>query len=443
MKKVIVVGLIVVVLLLLAPFGIGQLAAKRINDGLDNLVIEAPFLSIVERKYHGGWFSSDLDVTFEMFGGLAPSLGDKDMARFTVHNDISHGPILGSGLGLARVKTHFVIKDEKTRAEMEKIFGKEDPIDITTTFGLLGGGRTVVSSKARKFDQDGESVSWDALNLVIESTGSDAYKVDGAWPKFSVHSKDGSDMAFNGMRISGSGKRLVGNLFLTDVDFTIAEVGGGGPAGPVSIKDVHYIVASSVKDNLVDMSVKFGCGAMQSPKLNFTEAHYDLTVRKLHPESLDKLLTAWKTAVYTPEKVSSPEGMFSPALKQSAMELLKRDPELSIDRISFAMEEGAGSLKGIIRFKGVTAEDFEMGAMSFFTKIIADLDIDVAEALVVKLAGSTEPTDGMVKQGFAELKDGHLVSKIVFQEGRLLINGKEQAIPGLGGPPAVAPTMQE
>jgi hypothetical protein len=42
-----------------APWGIGQLAERRVNAGLDRIVEQAPYLTIAERQWTRGWFRSE------------------------------------------------------------------------------------------------------------------------------------------------------------------------------------------------------------------------------------------------------------------------------------------------------------------------------------------------------------------------------------------------
>ena len=70
MKKIITVVVVLVAVLLVAPWGVGKLAEKRLDHGLEQLVEAAPYLTVVERKYTGGWFKSEQVVTFEVFGEL-------------------------------------------------------------------------------------------------------------------------------------------------------------------------------------------------------------------------------------------------------------------------------------------------------------------------------------------------------------------------------------
>ena len=79
------------------------------------------------------------------------------MLRFTIRNEVWHGPVLGlSGLGIARVKTHLVLSDE-TQKKIAEIFGPKDPLEIVTRVGFTGGGTTTLHV-GRPHDQAGQQV---------------------------------------------------------------------------------------------------------------------------------------------------------------------------------------------------------------------------------------------------------------------------------------------
>ena len=65
MKKIVIVLVVLVLALLVAPWGVGKVAEKRLDYGLDKLVEQAPYLKVVERKWTRGWFKSEQVVTFE------------------------------------------------------------------------------------------------------------------------------------------------------------------------------------------------------------------------------------------------------------------------------------------------------------------------------------------------------------------------------------------
>ena len=77
MKKIVIVVVVLVLALAVAPWGVGKVAEKRLNHGLDKLVEAAPYLKVVERKWTRGWFKSEQVVTFEAFGPWIDAMNPK------------------------------------------------------------------------------------------------------------------------------------------------------------------------------------------------------------------------------------------------------------------------------------------------------------------------------------------------------------------------------
>src|SRR5688572_31979347 len=77
MKKIVIVVVVLAAICLIAPFGIGKLAEKRLNASLDKLVENAPYFKIADRKWTGGWFKSEQVVTFELADPWADVMNDK------------------------------------------------------------------------------------------------------------------------------------------------------------------------------------------------------------------------------------------------------------------------------------------------------------------------------------------------------------------------------
>src|SRR5688572_21813108 len=240
MKKIITLAVILGLLLVVAPWGIGQLAEKRVNAGLDKLVQEAPYLKIVERKWTPGWFRSEQQVTFEAFGDWAKVFNDAralgeaanapapdedegeaenlpvensdtpaeataeatppveevapsgeaapmEPMRFTVRNEILHGPVLWPvSLGIARVNSKLVLSEE-VRAKLVEIFGTDEPVRISTRVAFFGGGTTSFSGEGRsiQFEDEPVTLAYDAFHFDVSySRNADKLDLDGSWPKF-------------------------------------------------------------------------------------------------------------------------------------------------------------------------------------------------------------------------------------------------------------------
>jgi uncharacterized protein YdgA (DUF945 family) len=245
----------------------------------------------------------------------------------------------------------------------------------------------------------------------------------------------------NDLTLDGDGKRVRGDLYDGDFTFKVASMNVEGDGNRFEIADLHYIVESASKNDFTSMGAKFGSGAVKNPQLSelgveLKEIHYDFSVRHLHTETLEKLLAGIK-AMYAKPLTSTLEVekvMFEPFKEQGA-ELLKYDPELSIDRIGIVTADGDGYLTGLMTVKGATAEDFAAGSMSLVGKLHADITLDMSEKMVQKFPNGSMGVAAGVDGGYLKRKGDRLICKIVFDKGALTVNGKPQAIPGLGGPP--------
>jgi uncharacterized protein YdgA (DUF945 family) len=506
MKKIVIVVVVLVLALVVAPWGVGRVAETRLNQGLDKLVETAPYLKVTERKWTSGWFKSEQLVTFEIAGPwadiMSPKAFEKAMkeaasgtddsepaeaadtpvesedepavaaspdpvppadlpaeeapavvtpeepVRFTVRNEVLHGPVLGlSGFGIARVDSHLVLTDE-TRKTISEIFGPKDPVEISTRVGFLGGGTTTFKSEGRKITpKDAKAeISWETFKVSVGySRNADSYDMDGKWPKFEVKSLDDSaHFIMNSMTLDGDGKRVRGDLYDGDFTFKIDSLSiTGKDQEEIGVDDLHYIVTSATKGEFNEMGAKLGSGAIKSKQLaaigvDLKEVHYDFSVRRLHAETLEKMMAGIK-AMYAKPVTNTMEAekvMFAP-FKEYGIELLKYDPEFVIDRIGVVTPEGDGYIKGVITLKGATSDDFVTGNMGLIGKIHADLTIDVSEKMIQKFPNGSTGAGAAVDAGYAERKGDRLVCKILFTGGQLTVNGKPQAIPGLGGPPPI------
>lgn len=465
MKRLLTAFAVLVALLVVAPWGIGKLAERHVNRSLERLVDEAPYLSIVDRRYRSGWFRSEQEVTFELLGDWAPAINtaleaaDKGAAsapveqavaadeaqaipkfkppRFTVRNEILHGPVLWPfGLGAARVNTR-IVWDVKLRHEFFKVFGDDQPFRMSTRVGFLGGGSTTIFSEARALQpEDGSELSWDKFEFTVDfSADWSRMSLKGGWPRLEVRSPEGAQFAMRGLKAEGSARRIVGEVYDTDARVTIESLRlADTDTGVMEATGLEYAVDTQDRGEFVDLSLRIGAGPTRLRELALQEVHYDFSLRRLHSASLDKLLVAIKESYSRPSQgLSEIDFGMIEAYRKHGLALLAHDPELVIDRISLATKSGDGTIKGVIRFRGVTEADFETGALPLLGKVEVDVDVDIAEALLVELGGGAGigmATDG----GYAERRDGRLISKIEYRAGGLRINGKTPGIPGVSGP---------
>lgn len=486
MKKIVIVALVLLVLLVAAPLAIGRLAESRVNAGLDKMIEQVPYLSIVERQWTSGWFRSEQVVTFEMFGAwadlfdprkvmeemarevgaeverdgaTAPDVETEDGApsdvapdagsakperlRFTVRNEILHGPILWpASLGLARVNVRPVLS-EKLRQDLIDVFGTDEPVRISHRVGFFGGGATRFFADGRTIELDaGGKWVYDDFDMTVgHSADFDEYDVDGRWPKVEF-SKDGEQVVLRGISIEGESERIVGDVFDADAEFKIASMTFVGKDRiETHVDDVHYIVDTDHEGDFLDFEARVGSGKVRNQgltelHLEIKGIHYDFTFRHLHVGTLDKLTAAVKESYTQPvATLADAEARIFEPMKEHGLALLKYEPVLSVDRVGLETPEGEAVIKGTVRLEGVSDADFPPSA-ALFEKLAADLTIEVAQKLLDKIPNGATSAGMAVDQGFAKREGDKLVSRIEYRNGTLTVNGQAVPIPGLGGPPA-------
>lgn len=442
MKKITIAVLVLLLLLIAAPWGIGQLAEARVNAGLDRIVEQAPYLKIVERRWTRGWFRSEQQVTF----ALEPVVHSAGPMRFTLRNEILHGPLLWpASLGIARVNTRLEL-DAQTRQKLVDIFGSDDPLRVSTRVSFFGGGSTRLSGDGRTIEVGAGkgSLKYADFELKVGYSGDlDDVDLDGSLPSLEIFPAEGGRVLLDDVTLTSRNERILGDLYDTDARLHIDQVRVLGPdKAETLVEHVRYLVDTRVEQDFLDVAAQFGSGkvsnaALNEMKLEIDEVHYDFTLRRLHVETLAGLYTALKQMYARPvaTAVQADAAVVAPLRKYGA-ELLQYDPEFVIDRIGVATPDGNGFLKGVLRARGATPEDLQAGFMALVAKLEADIHIEVAQKLIEKLPSGATSAGAAVDAGYLQRAGDKLVSHIEFKQGELKVNGKAQGIPGIGGPPA-------
>jgi uncharacterized protein YdgA (DUF945 family) len=282
----------------------------------------------------------------------------------------------------------------------------------------------------------------------------DTYDVDGELPRVEIKSGNGVSAVLTGMTMKGEGERVKGNLYDGSTAFEIAELdfAGAGATKGFKVAGLHYITDMRTKDDFVAISAKFGTGAVESEDvknaagIQIREVHYDFAFRRLHADTVEKIITSLRDAYGTAPEAAGPAALamalqtavIAP-LKEHAGEILKHDPEFVFERVGVVTDEGEGVVKGMVKLVGVRPEDFSPAAIAGIVgKIDADITVEVAEKLVEKIPNAGMMTGMALDSGYFIREGDKLVCHIEFKNGELKVNGKAlpvPGIPGMGAPP--------
>jgi uncharacterized protein YdgA (DUF945 family) len=481
MKKLaIVLALFLALVLGAGPWFMGRVAHSRIDHGLDSLVEKVPYIKIVERTWHQGWFRSESLVTFEF---VVPGIGNKPVSaladaaparepapqeipkfpllaplRISVRSEVLHGPVLGgAGIGLARLDTKFLISEE-TRQKLMEVMGTDDLVRIRTRMGFLGGGTTTLSGEGRSVPLDklgmaraSGSIAWDDFSLAIGMASKGrSYDVSGKQPRIEFRNADGSEhVLFGKIRVQGKGSLVTEDLYDGDVAFGIGKVSVTSSRSPaVDVSDVHYTVQSTNKGDFFDYALRMGTGevkttALDALKVQLKEIHYDMTLRHLHAPTLQKLTRTVRDTYSGPmlDPVTAQTALIGPLTEQSKA-LLKYDPELVLDRIGIVTGKGEAAFKGTIKLVGVTDEDLKSGSLALIPKLSADITFEAPQALFDEVPNGNLMMGMGLDQGYVKREGGKVTSHIEFKGGKLSINGKSPQLPPMFGGQQSAPAVE-
>lgn len=457
MKRILIGVALLALLLVVAPWGIGKVAESRVDASLEQLIEAAPYLTIAERRYTAGWFSSEQEVTFEVTGPRVRAIEAPDAAppRFTVRNEILHGPVLGfSGFGIARVNSR-ILPGDALRQKMMATLGTDEPLRVSTRIGFFGGRTTTLTSEPRKvkLKRGATELSWDDLSVSVSySRDLDSLEIEGDWPRVALRSLAGGPegLEIEGISMEGASERIAGDLYDSDFKLHIANAKLVDAAGKsLEAADIRYEIDTEVDGDFVSIALRVGGGAAKGKDLEMfggelEEVHYDFTLRRLNAKTLAGLMTAIKESYSKPPVpgVSAEISAYGP-IKQRVMDLFEHDPELAIDRIGLATKDGEAYLQGVLRTRGVTEQDLEVGGLGLLAKVEGDFKFQAAQALVDSIEGGADWANQVVEQGLLIRQGEKLVSHIEYVAGDLKVNGKLQAIPGLGAPPPPESTSPE
>lgn len=454
MKKIIAAAL-VVALLLAAPWWMGGVAQKRIDKAFGELPRDAPYLKVVESKWTRGWLHSEHQTTFELVVPPQFAWSMPGPVRFSMHDDVLHGPILGSaGFGLARLDSKLVFSEEFSR-KLAEVLGAEAALKVITKLGFFSGTVTTVSGKGRSIALDKldanttGTIAWDDFKLVVGiAPHFDSYDIDGELPRLEIRNdKSGERLLVNDVSVDGEGKRLLGELYEGGATFGIGKFAFDKAGSPgVEITDLEYDYRGSASDGFLQYAVEMGSGAVSSQELTalglqLQEVHFDVALRHLHMDTMQKLVAELRDAnakVYQPGLVD-PDAAAAAPLQKHGIELLKHDPELAFERIGFVTPQGGAWLKGRAKLEGVTDADASAGAMQLMQKLALDITVEIPQALVDKLPNGREMVATFIDQDYLKSEGDKLTCHIQYRNGALLVNGKAPQLPQGVQLPGMAP----
>lgn len=465
---------LVLAVVLAVPLASYPIATWVLGKGVEATLAEqykqleaVPYMKVVQRDYQRGIYRSTDTVTFEVFGDLLKmqrDSGEQPPAkpiRFTVRSNIVHGPFPGWSSMAAAASDSELVLDDETRQALGKLMGDKQPLSVHTVYRFDGGGHSSISSPAFSATlpgEDGGSVTqltWDGLKLMMDfSPHAARYTVKGGAPRLELRDGEGTRMVMSGLHLEADQVRLFEDepLFYTGpARFLIDEVTVGAAQGQGEMVRIGKVaVEQDLKSvgEYVDFISRIGADAVQVGADNYGPVHYDVSLNHLHARSVARLYREVMALYANPAILQGDEAgdRVLAVMVEPGTELLKHNPEFSLDRISFMSPQGEARVAARVRFDDLRTEDFD-NPMLLMTKLDASAEVELPEAMLMfaamagmsdeasegvdaDVAESMQPKDMLAllealgEEGYLQRANGVVKVKARFANGQLSLNGK-------------------
>lgn len=493
------IALAVTAALVLAYPAASYVSGQRLEAKLtktDEAISMLPTLKVVKQTYQRGFFSSVQESTYEFSvadanqllpmsldqesePGEAAELGDTAETasnkltpsplfkkfQFTIINRIQHGPIPGIvGVGAGKIDSDIIFPDE-VQKELKKIFGDKKFLNVRTVLNYGGGGTVYADSPAvsTTLGSTQDKLNWKGIKLEasfdegyqkfaykLQADGADIVAKDPKNEAVTHHFQIGK-ISFNGDNQRAYPKSF---LFLGSTHFSIDSLNYSDNSNTdrgFSLAKLLVSSNSTVKNDLLDISLKMGVDQVQVSKKDIGAIHYDYSLKRLHAPSLQKFsesLLKLDSNMKDPEQILA----LQKSIKALGIEIFKHDPVVSLDRLSLTGKNGEVKASADLKLINFQPDDLE-NPMKLVPKLESKGQINIAEALVQELIENTQ-TDpnarsmamnmftmqlaNLETQGYVKRDGKNLQSQLLWSNGKLSINGKpyppsqvaESAAPG-------------
>ncbi len=438
-----------------------QASAEHFSSAITQAI---PYLGIESSEYKKGFMKASQTIRLRP---NFPAAANKAWPDIVIENAIEHGPFPGfSSVGAARIK-HTLVLPPETKAELAKLWGQQEPLNMVTQMNLAGGGTTTFSSSAATAKFDKTNVAFQGLNGVMNFTagfGTIDYTLNA--PGALVEDAEGK-LLLGKVSSSGMQTKLAGTERIytgkQTANFDSLEFFAKGQSA-ANIKNITYAVETTApqpnllsgKGKLTGQSVKFGA-------YDLGAIDYTYSLSDLHAPSLEAITKAMQTefgkmsakAGDPTKNATPPNDVLLKALTQHLPELSKHVPKINIEKMRVGTANDYAQLNGSLVLKPMTAQE-AASPMTMLPKLDAAINIELSESILALLAKEStnrmmgggeemaarmtpeqklqvqaqaesmvnEQLNALVQQGYIVRGVGKVSAQIALKEGNLTVNGK-------------------
>jgi uncharacterized protein YdgA (DUF945 family) len=441
-KSLLVVGAVIVLSYPGVSWLAGMVIESRLQHAEQQVLAQAPYLTIVSREYHRGVYRSTETVTFGFQNPalrlvkVASSSATPPGFTVTVASTILHGPFPGlRTVALATAETT-VIAPPALQQALAGVLGSRPILRISSREGFFGGGSADLSSPDFKLRlADGTTLAWGGLTSTI-TTNWNGTRWSGqlSAPHLAVQGATGR-IELSGLEYSGSQKKAFQDLYLGTGNFTIEQVkGSSARSGEYSLERFSLTSTSKSDGEFFDLRVDAAMDAAQLAAVQLKNLTYSESIEHVDGPSFASMMRAMRLAQHQAgaNEAQLRAGM-QQALRHYGVEVLLHDPVLDIRQVSFAMPEGSFLFSARISAPGLSRSDLQwpaaVVALQKHAQVTADLRIDNGLLQKLLAMGGSNPRiaaqlSSFEQQGYLAAGPSTVTTHLEFSGGKLTLNGR-------------------
>lgn len=404
----------------------------------------------------------------------------------TMVSHVRHGLFAGSLRPVrAQVDTRFQFTPDVQKILM-RFFGQQIPVSVHNTIYLSGGGRmSVVIPRFDYEELSGIKLTWQGLQTHIDyASGYREYDTHTTNPGLTLVLADKGQVAYRGLQMdthteTGNTALPLGNSKLTLKQFSMQwneglnydirlnelinlvtdlQIGafinptGSVPPSRIAVQDLQFATQVTENGKWINSNGAFGFNKLNYGKDVYGPLSIEASAEHLHAASL--LALKRKLTQLATQKLSNDELQTAiiQAARTEGLGLFTHDPVLKLTTFHFQMPEGLIDVHGQVGFHRLTAADMQQFT-SMMHKTSMDMDFAVPEKFLESVAvnqahhlftvdasagGADAMADidetmrlmvastlrSMAKEGYVQLQNGIVRTKISLKNNKLLFNGK-------------------
>jgi uncharacterized protein YdgA (DUF945 family) len=422
-RSIFFIAIIVLGIVLGAPFVVGRLAQARQAQVLEGISENIVGARVLTEDYRAGWLTSTARHRI-IFGDRPIGAAVRDLSpnneadpSLVIETRLAHGPwpALNGSPGFARLRSTL-------RYESSKEQGFDIPGEILTVVEFNGDGRSTFSAQAMDeivTDWPG-FIRWDGGLFTVDFDGrGEVIRYSGDIGRLQLSVGD-AEIVLGVLQVSGEANHTgfgfrEGDNHLSLDSLRAAQHGSRG----FDAQNIELVTRMETADRLVNQSVRLDIGRFESPLLTDANLHLEASTERLDAPALGRLIRK------SQEQRTTNHG-------DDLQDLLQAGPELHVENLR--LQSAQGDVFARLDVTLPSLEDAPSTNPADILKAISgQANVSISPGILSLATGNigqgADLASTLVTMGYLRPQDGNYVADVFFKGGLMTINGLPMIMP--------------